>query len=274
MNILLGVGVLIAVTALTVTAMLGVRRRAPEGSYFADGDRASGVFGVLATGFSVLLGFIIFLAFSSYDESRQGAETEATIVAQQVQTAQFLPEDSSAELTGELTCYARSVAGTEWDALNEGNLGNAINPWGAELYRSISTVDPKSATEQSAYDRWMDQTADREQARIDRVHGAEGIIPGPLWLVLFVIAGVIFGYLLFFADPSEGPVTQAMLMGSTTAVIAMLLLLLAFFDHPHGGGVGRLQPTAMERTIRVIDTELEIIDLDISLPCDGDGNPR
>jgi hypothetical protein len=54
----------------------------------------------------------------------------------------------------------------------------------------------------------------------------------------------------------------------------MLLLLLAFFDHPHGGGIGRLQPTAMERTIRVIDTELEIIDLDISLPCDGDGNPR
>ena len=35
------------------------------------------IFGVLATGFSVLLGFIIFLAFQSYDESRSGAETEA-----------------------------------------------------------------------------------------------------------------------------------------------------------------------------------------------------
>ena len=50
----------------------------------------------------------------------------------------------------------------------------------------------------------MDQTADREQARIDRVHGAEGIIPLPLWLVLFVISGVIFVYMLFFADPAEG----------------------------------------------------------------------
>jgi hypothetical protein len=46
------------------------------------------VFGVLATGFSVLLGFIIFLGFTSYDASRSGAEEEATIVAQQVQTAQ------------------------------------------------------------------------------------------------------------------------------------------------------------------------------------------
>ena len=93
MNILVGALVTIGVTAFTVTAMLLVRRRAPEGSWFQDGDRASGVFGVLATGFSVLLGFIIFLAFQSYDQSRSGAETEAVIVAQQVQTAQFLPAD-------------------------------------------------------------------------------------------------------------------------------------------------------------------------------------
>ena len=101
----------------------------------------------------------------------------------------------------------------------------------------------------------MDQTADREQARIARVHGAEGIIPLPLWLVLFVISGVIFAYLLFFADPAEGAVTQGMLMGSVTVVIALLLLLLVFFDHPHGDGVGRLQPTAMERTLRLIDIQ-------------------
>ena len=31
-----------------------------------------GVFGVLATGFSVLLGFIIFLAFQAYDDTRAG----------------------------------------------------------------------------------------------------------------------------------------------------------------------------------------------------------
>ena len=130
MNILLGLGRDPRRTAITVAAMLLVRRRAPEGSYFSDGDRASGVFGVLATGFSVLLGFIIFLAFASYDESRSGAEAEATIVAQQVQTAQFLP-DSGAELTGELVCYARSVVGPEWDALEDGTLGDQVNPWGA-----------------------------------------------------------------------------------------------------------------------------------------------
>ena len=63
--------------------MLLVRRRAPEGSYFTDGDRASGVFGVIAGGFAIFAGFIIFLAFTTYDQSRSGAESEALTIIQQ-----------------------------------------------------------------------------------------------------------------------------------------------------------------------------------------------
>jgi hypothetical protein len=274
MNVALGLLVVVVVAAITVTAMLLVRRRAPEGSYFTDGDRASGVFGVLATGFSVLLGFIIFLALQSYDDARTGAEAEATIVAQQIQTAQFLPADAAKQLTDELVCYGRSVAGAEWDALDAGTLGDAINPWGAEMFRTIAKVNPRTATEQSAYDRWMDQTVDREQARNARVHSAEGIIPLPLWLTLFAICGVIFGYMLFFADRGERAVTQAVLMGSVTVVITFLMLLVIFFNNPHGAGLGRLQPTAMERALRLIDAELKVVAVDVTPPCDERGVAR
>jgi hypothetical protein len=274
MNVVLAALIAAATTAVTVTAMLLVRRGAPEGSYFTDGDRASGVFGVLATGFSVLLGFIIFLAFDSYDQSRSGAESEATIVAQQVETAQFLPRAARARLSGELICYGRSVAGPEWDADNAGTLGDALNPWSAKMFRTISTVQPSSATEQSAYDRWTDETLARQQARTDRLHVAQGIIPAPLWLVLLTICGVIFAYMLFFADRGESRATQSMLMGSVTVVISLLMLLLVFFDHPHGDGVGRLQPTAMERALRLIDNELGVAGLHVDPPCDAEGFAR
>jgi len=271
-NVLVGALIVVGATAITVTVMLLVRRRAPEGSYFSDGDRASGVFGVLATGFSVLLAFIIFLGFESYDESRAGAEDEAVLVVQQVQTAQFLPEDATNELTGELVCYARSVVGGEWPALEQGTFGDSINPWGVEMFHTLRTVDPTSTTEESAYDRWMDQTAAREQARSARIHGAEGIIPPPLWLVLFVIATVIFGYMLFFSDRGERAVTQGVLMGSVTIVLTSSLLILTFFNDPYGEGAGTLQPVAMERSLRLIDAELDVVGLELTLPCDRDGN--
>src|SRR6476619_2895419 len=109
--------IVLAAAGIAVAAMLLVRRRAPEGGYFADGDRAAGVFGVVATGFSVLLGLIVFLAFSSYDQSRTGAEAEAMAVRLQYETAQYLPASVRADLGGELECYARYVINTDWPRL-------------------------------------------------------------------------------------------------------------------------------------------------------------
>src|SRR6478609_3841256 len=117
MSLALAILIIAATTGVAVAAMLLVRRRAPEGSYFADGDRAAGVFGVIATGFSVLLGLIVFLAFSSYDESRTGAEAEAMAVRLQYETAEYLPASVRAELGGELECYARYVIYTDWPRL-------------------------------------------------------------------------------------------------------------------------------------------------------------
>lgn len=273
MNLVYGFLIVVAVVAVAVAAMLLVRRRAPEGSYFSDGDRASGVFGVLATGFSVLLGFIIFLAFTSYDQSRTGAEAEALAVIQQVETAQFMPASVSGELTGELLCYARTVAGPEWERMQEGLQGDAINPWGIAMFRTLDGVEPAAPSEQSAYDKWLELTSAREEARRDRVHGAEGVIPTPLWIVLFVISGVIFVYMLFFADSGERAITQGMLMGSVAGVITLMLLLLAFLDTPFGSGVGRLEPIAMERTLRIADEALAAIGDTARPPCDAEGRP-
>jgi hypothetical protein len=272
-NLVWGAWILVLVTAATVTTMLLVRRRAPKGSYFSDGDRASGVFGVLATGFALVLGFMIFLAFESYDAARAGAEAEANIVAQQVQTAQFLPAGAASKLTGELVCYGRSVAGAEWAAVDAGTFTDGINPWGAEMFFTVRSVKPVTAVEQSAYDRWMDQSLERQQARTDRLHGAEGIIPLPVWVVLFVLSGLIFAYVLFFADPDERALTQGMLMGSVTVVVTLLMLLLVFFHHPHGEGLGTLQPTAMERSLRLVQAQIDIVGMDVSPPCDPQGRP-
>src|SRR5262249_57804573 len=94
--------------------MLLVRRGAPEGSYFNDGDRAAGVFGVLATGFAVLLGLVVVLAFTSYDNTKSGAETEALLVTQQFETAQLLPPRVPEPMGPHLVSYARPVATLRW----------------------------------------------------------------------------------------------------------------------------------------------------------------
>jgi hypothetical protein len=264
--------VVAAVMAVAITAMLLVRSRAPAGSYFEDGDRAAGVFGVLATGFAVLLGFVVFLAFESFDTSRSGAETEAQIVREQFETAQVFPVAVRARLSGELICYARTVIHSEWPKMGAGTLGDTVNPWTLAMFRITKTVQPRSASEQAAYGKWLDQRTDREDARSDRTHGAEGVIPLQLWIVLFLSAFAIFVFMLFFSDSAERAVVQATMMGGVAIVITSTLLLLWFLDHPYHSGPGGLRPVAMERTIRILNQEAAGISKKLTIPCDERGN--
>jgi hypothetical protein len=263
--------IVVIVGAAAITAMLFVRRRAPEGSYFEDGDRAAGVFGVLATGFAVLLGFVVFLAFQSFDTSRTGAETEAQIVLQQFETAQLMPPAVRGRLSGELVCYARSVVHQEWPRMEAGTLTDGYNPWGIAMFDTLKTVEPHSAAEQAAYSKWLDQRTDRESARADRTHGAEGVIPTPLWIVLLLSAGLIFIFMLFFADSGERAIVQATMMGSVAVVITSTLLLLWFLDNPYSSGVGGLRPFAMERTVKRLTQDTGIATERFRIPCDRAG---
>jgi hypothetical protein len=273
MSLLWGIVILLAVNVATIAAMLLVRRGAPEGSRFKDGDRASGVFGVLAGGFAIFAGFIIFLAFESYDQSRSGGEAEALTVVQQFETAELLPNSVRDRLTGEIVCYARSVVHQEWPRMEDGKGGDTINPWAVALFRSLRLVNPTSASEGSAFDKWLDQTADREEARRDRLHGAEGIIPASIWLVLFLIAAVVFAFMLFFADSGEGVGAQAMLMGSATTVIVLTLFAINALDNPYRGALGRLEPVAMERSLLILSRARGVVNDTAPLPCDARGAP-
>jgi hypothetical protein len=273
MSLLWAAVILVVANVVTIAAMLLVRRRAPEGSYFTDGDRASGVFGVLAGGFAIFAGFIIFLAFTSYDQSRIGGEAEALTLIQQFETAEFLPPAVRDRLSGELVCYGRSVVHEEWPRMEDGTSGDTINPWSVALFRSLKLANPTSAAEGSAFDKWLDHTADREEGRRDRLHGAEGIIPSSIWLVLFLIAGVVFAYMLFFADSGEGAGSQAMLMGSATTVIVLTLLAINALDNPHRPGVGQITPVAMERSLRILNSARAVVNETAPLPCDAQGAP-
>ena len=60
--------------------------------------------------------------------------------------------------------------------------------------------------------------------------------------------------MLFFADSGEGVGAQAMLMGSATTVIVLTLLAINALNNPYRHGVGRIEPVAMERSLRLLDT--------------------
>jgi hypothetical protein len=141
------------------------------------------------------------------------------------------------------------------------------------MFRTLQPIEPTTAAEQSAYDAWLSQTSAREEARRDRLHAAEGVVPQPLWIVLFLSAALVLVYVLFFADSGERAVVQGLMAGSVTAVVVASLLVLSSLNRPYDVDVGGIRPVAMQRSLEVIGSARVALDLDEPLPCDAVGRP-
>ena len=176
-------------------------------------------------------------------------------------------------MTGELVCYARSIIHDEWDRMEDGSIGVDINQWGVALYGTLQTVEPGTPAEEAAYGKWLEETSTREAARQDRIHGAVGVMPTPLWIGLFFISAIVLVFLLGFADSGERVAVQAILMGGVVSVVVTMLLLLHFLDDPFHNDIGGLQPVAMERTELIIDQQLAVLGGQLAIPCDTLGAP-
>jgi len=87
-------------TTCAVVAMFVVRRIAPSGGYLRGMESADGIFSAAGAGLAVVLAFVIFTVFSSYENGRNAAGQEAVAAQQMYQTAGFFA-DKTDELRGE-----------------------------------------------------------------------------------------------------------------------------------------------------------------------------
>jgi hypothetical protein len=270
MNLGISALVVVGTSALSIVALLLVRRWAPHGGHFGDTGRAVGVFTILATSFAVLFAFVVFFAFGSYDRSSSSAELEAQVTMQQFETAQLLPPADGPLLSGQLRCYARSVVAQEWPAMARGEV-LGLNEWDTDLFVTIEKVSTVNTDEDAAYAKWLDQRSDREQAREERALGEDGVIPAPLWFVLLISGGIVWVFVFLFADSGEGALVQSILIGTVTATLVAGLLLVLFLDQPYNPGAGSLKPTAMEQTLSQMDQLTATMGLDVPELCDAQG---
>jgi Protein of unknown function (DUF4239) len=264
----------IALAAVTAVAgLLLVRRRAPAGGFFADPDRAAGVFGVLGTSFAVLLAFVIFLAFESYDTAREKAGVEAVAVTELSDTAELFPPRTAQALRGELVCYARSVIGAEWRTMRDGRPSPLVEGWLTALAGTLRRAPLAGEKQAAAYGAWLDQMAQRREGRRGRLAEATPLVPAPLWLVLILGACLVVGYMCLYADPAEPRFVQAAMIGAITAVVVSGLLIVRFLDHPYEDHTGSIKPVEMTRTLGLMQAARRTVDPPPRVPCDAVGRP-
>jgi len=267
----------LAVIAFSVAAAIGVmlvvRRFAPPGGFFADTERAGAVFAVMGTAFAVLLAFVIFLAFASYDRARDKASLEAVAVSQLFRTAKIFSPAAERKLRGELICYARSVVHDEWPAMRHGRTSPSVDAWLARIEGTIDVLPIRGENQRVAYEHWFDQAAEQREGRRGRLAEASPFVPSLVWLALVLGGSLLIAYVWFYADPGESPIVQAMMAGSVTAIVIAGMLVVRFLERPYSDGGGSVRPVAMELSVRNMEAASRASRLHAATLCDQRGQP-
>ena len=139
------------------------------------------------------------------------------------------------------------------------------------MFRVLQPIEPRTASEQAAYAKWLDQSNRPPDGPV-RPHPRRGRRdPPPLWIVLFLPAGIIFVFMLFFADSGGARLRPGDDDGRGGGDDHLDAAPAWFLDNPYHPGVGGLAPTAMQRAISQTEQAATLVGIKIAPPCDARG---
>ena len=267
----LALGLLAGSAIVAVLLMLAARRVQPSRATSTMPFLAAAVFGVLGVAFAVILAFVMFLGFESYVRADEGASREAVAVSQLARVSRLFPVAQGEELRGDLGCYARAVISDEWPLMSEGRESDVVLGWLAQIETTIDEMPIDDGVSQIALGHWLDEQAVRREGRRARLAESAPTIPAAVWSMLVLGAVLTVAYVIVFADRRERWWTQAVMVGSITALIVSGMLVINFLDHPYEEDGAYIAPNEMELSLRLIEDE--VADAGAQLPCDAEGRP-
>lgn len=227
---------------------------------------------MVGTGYAVLLGFVIFSVFGSYDAARQNVAQEAVAMRQMASTAgYFAPSDAQA-LRGQLICYGRSVVNDEWPAMQDARESATVAGWVTRLDLTTQSLSIDNNKESAALQNWFQQSKDRQEGRRGRIAESAPFVPGFVWLLLSVLLGVVIFYQCLFAEPRVPLFAQAVGVGAMATTLVAALSLVWMLDRPFNDR-GAMITTARTQTA-VGDMEQAYSYPVATIPCNAAGVPN
>jgi hypothetical protein len=247
MNLPIAVLIVLGAALLAAVVAAFVHRKAKQ-ALFADSGRGRPMITVTGTIFAVVLAFVIFSGFQTFDGARTGAQSEAAAVLDMGRTAGFFPPAARDQVRTDLVCYGRAVVNEEWSAMRNGHSSPLVEHWVGAFRGVVQRLDLRSPREQVGLQQFLNETAVRTAGRLQRLAEDTPAVPTALWLVLVFGGCMTVALQLAMADPRERAILQSAMVAGLASVVAASLLVIYFLDHPYQQ-TGGIQPTAMRQTL-------------------------
>jgi hypothetical protein len=233
----------------TVAAMLGtvlVRRYVPLAELRTNNEVAGFKFATVGVLYAVLLAFAVLVVWEKLNDAESDVALEASAAVTIFRLASGTDAAMEPALREAITAYLNTAIAQDWPAMERGGESpEAVAALGA-VYATLLRFEPADARGAAVLAEALRQLDLITQARRARIVVAAGIVPGVVWLLLFLGAFVTIGFTFFFG--SANLKAQALMTGGLSLLIFSGLLIIITFDQPFGGAV-KVPPEPLVRVL-------------------------
>ena len=222
----------------TILAMCGpaiVRRYVPFNRLRSNNEVAGFKFATVGVIYAVLLAFAIVIVWERFNQADNDVAKEASAAATVLRLTQGLDAPHGEAIRKATIAYLKDAIDKDWPAMADGRASHAVTVTLTGIYGAVlkfHAFDAGEALVVAEILRNVDQIGD---ARRVRLVTASGIVPGIIWIVLFVGAFVTIGFTFFFGTANLR--AQSLMSGALAILIFGGLLTIVAIDHPFAGTV-------------------------------------
>ncbi len=230
---IIGVVVVLIVSALAVTGMLLVRNRVGLEKLGSFNEVAGNSFQVVGTFYAVLLGLIVVDAMTSMADLRVTIDQEANAVGDTYILARGLPEKERIHLQSLCVRYVDVVLDEEWSAMKEGKISRDAIVCVNNLWKDVIEFKPNSDAENDIRSMCLGKLSDLGDNRRARLIASQHGTAPEIWAVLIIGAALTIAFSYFLGLPS---LTAQILMTVIIATtITLNVYLVYLFGYPLSG---------------------------------------
>jgi Protein of unknown function (DUF4239) len=209
---------------------------------------------VLGTTFAVIIGFMLYAVWTTFQSAEINADTEANCLVNVFRLANGLPAEQRLQVQQLAREYANDVIDKEWPAMSRGELSPSGYLTIENLWATAMQAKPGSAAQQISLNLTLSEISRMTEHRRLRQLESESKLPAILWILLILGGGLtIISSCLFGTNNFTLHAVQVI---SLTLLLSLALAAIADIDRPFQGTVHVL-PRGFERA-RVTFAQLPI----------------
>jgi hypothetical protein len=240
------VGLALVCATFVVPTLVGSYLLQPKIAKLCRGERDINtilgfVLNAFALYFGVLLALLSIAVFENHNKAEDAVVREAVAIVKLYRDIRSYPQDARPELVGILDRYVDETIGPGWKLQAQGKANPREIEILTELHGLLGKYAPSQAGDIVRYAETLRVMDDFVQARRLRISAGTSSIPRIMWFV--VLIGAVMNTILIWMFDLR-PFTHAVIGGSLSMFIALVIYMIAVLDAPFKGSYG-VKPDAI-----------------------------